>query len=128
MILKFISIILIQIAEWFLNFYNSRTTSIKSFANCVKPLLFRCKPFLSNMFFSMFTLMIVSVFNCCSCGITSSTTLDAFLLSCLFIGVEIIVLQLGSFYWMNSFILNIFEIMSFYWWSTASLVPPCRMT
>ena len=64
----------------------------------------------------------------CSCCTTSLAAIDAFLLSCLFIGVEIITLQLGTFSWMNSFNLNIFEIISFDWWSTESLVSTCRMT
>ena len=85
----------------FSNFHNSRIAFIKFFANCFKQFLFRCKPFLPNMLFSMFPLMIISVYNCCSRCATSSTTLDAFLLSCLFIGVEIITFPLGTFNWMN---------------------------
>ena len=38
-------------------FRNSRIASIKFFANCFKPFLFRFKPFLPNMFFSTFALM-----------------------------------------------------------------------
>ena len=109
-------------------FHNFRILSIRFFASCNIPLVFRCKSLPFRCALDKLLLSIISKWKSFNCLLTSSIVTFPATVSDLIIGFDKIIFQFRNFWDMNHLSFNMLFTISDELQDEASFVPTCKIT